>query len=388
MITRDIEKKVLELARKFPVVSITGPRQSGKSTLVKSLFSDYAYVSLEDPDWREFAKEDPRGLFARLGRKIVIDEAQRVPSLFSYIQGIVDEDNKPGQFIVSGSQNFLLLQAINQSLAGRVAIFNLLPFSAHELIHARLFPKTLNEFLFTGGYPRIYDVKISPKDYYPSFIQTYIERDVRQVSKIGKLTEFQRLLSLCATRNASILNIQGLSKDCAVSVNTIKEWISLFESSFLVQRLQPYYRNIGKRLIKTPKLYFRDTGLVCSLAGLESPDEIDFSNQKGGLFETAVIEEISKKYYARGQNPKLYFYRDSNGREIDILIEKGINLSWAIEVKSSSTYSPRFFHHLDAVCDNLGVEKNKRVVIYAGNESFDTSHGHVCAFNDLYKLDF
>ena len=387
MIEREIAEKALSLAGQFPVLSITGPRQSGKSTLAKALFPDYSYVSLEDEDMRDFAIDDPRAFLARFGAKTVIDEAQRAPSLFSYIQGVVDETGEAGQFVVSGSQNFLLMEAIDQSLAGRVAILNLLPFSAYELRAAGLFPNSIAEWMFTGGYPRIYDKGIDPADYFPSYVQTYLERDVRQTGSVGKIAEFERLLALCAARSADMLNIESLSRDCGVAVNTVKSWLSVLEASFLVHRLPPYYRNLGKRIVKTPKLYLRDTGLACSLAGMESPHEIDLSPLKGPLMETSVINEIEKAYYARGRRPKLYFWRDAGGREIDLIIEKGLRPAWAIEVKSSSTYSPKFFKNLDAVCDGLGVPGERRVVVYAGGESFETSHGFVCSLADLRQLD-
>lgn len=387
MIKREIADKAVALSRQFPVVSITGPRQSGKSTLAKNLFPDYSYVSLEDADWRAFAEDDPRAFLARFGRRTIIDEAQRVPSLFSYVQGVVDETGEPGQFIVSGSQNFLLMEAIDQSLAGRAAILNLLPFSFSELREAGLQPAGLNDWLFSGGFPRIYDKHINPADYYPSYIQTYIERDVRQTSRVEKLAEFERLLALCAARNADMLNIESLSRDCGVAINTVKGWLSVLESSFLVHRLQPYYRNLGKRLVKTPKLYLRDTGLACNLVGIESADELDLSSCRGALFETAVIEEISKAYFARGRRPKLFFWRDASGREIDVIVEKGASPYWAIEIKSSSTYSPKFFKNLDVVCGGLEIPVERRAVVYAGDETFETSHGLVCAFKSVRELE-
>lgn len=387
MINRRLTHKALEMANKFPVVSITGPRQSGKSTLIRAIFPDYAYVSLEDEDMRAFAEDDPHAFFEHFGRHTVIDEAQRVPSLFSYLQGIVDETNEAGQYVISGSQNFLLMEAIDQSLAGRVAVLNLLPFSAQELMDAEVFPQNLNDWIFTGGYPRIYDKQIDPVDYYPNYIQTYLECDVRGVDGVAKLTEFERMLALCAARSGELLNRESLARDCGVSVNTVKAWLSVLEASFLVQSLVPYHRNLGKRLIKTPKLYFRDTGLACSLLGIESPDELYFSSNRGALFESAVLEEIAKAYHERGRRPKLFFWRDAAQREIDFLIERGVSLAWAIEVKSSSTYSPKFFKNLDTVAQDLDIPTSRRVVVYAGTETFETSHGIVCAFKDLGKLD-
>ena len=387
MIEREIADKIRTLSGQFPVVSITGPRQSGKSTLAKALFPEYSYVSLEDEDVRAFAIDDPRAFLSRYGRKTVIDEAQRAPSLFSYMQGVVDETGEAGQFVVSGSQNFLLMEAIDQSLAGRVAVMNLLPLSAHELLSHGSFPTSLNDFIFAGGYPRIYDKGIDPADYYPSYVQTYLERDVRQTSQVEKLAEFERLLGLCAARGADLLNIESLSRDCGVAVNTVKQWLSVLEASFLVQRLRPYYSNVGKRLVKTPKLYLRDTGLACNLIGLESAGDIDFSAHKGALFETAVIEEVAKAHYARGRRPKLYFWRDSAGHEVDLVIERGTSPAWAIEAKASSTYTPKFFKNLDSEGEALGVPIERRVVVYAGDETFETSHGIVCAFRDLRQLD-
>ncbi|MDO4537222.1 MAG: ATP-binding protein [Coriobacteriales bacterium] len=374
------------MAKQFPVVSITGPRQSGKTTLVKAIFPSYSYVSLEEPDMRAFASDDPRAFLAHYGRHTIIDEAQRVPSLFSYLQGMVDATGEPGQFIISGSQNFLLMEAIDQSLAGRVAVLNLLPLSLAELGASQLAPQHTSEWVFTGGYPRIYDYGIHPCDYYPNYLQTYLERDVRTSTGIVKLAEFERLLALCATRTSEMLNVVSLSRDCDVAINTINEWLSVLEASFLVSRLQPYYRNLGKRITKTPKLYLCDQGLASNLLGLQMPTDIDLSPHKGALFETTVLAEVSKTYAARGQKPRLYYWRDAAKREIDLLVEQGTQLAWAIEVKSSTTYDPKFFRHLNTVAEELAVDKSRRVVVYAGQESFHTSHGIVCALRDLFGL--
>lgn len=383
MIERDLANKALEMARKFPVISITGPRQSGKTTLVRAIFPDYAYVSLEDPGMRAFAADDPRAFFARYGSRTVIDEAQRVPDLFSYMQGIVDRTGDPGQFVISGSQNFLLMEAIDQSLAGRVAVLNLPPLSYAELRRAGFEPSSMAEWLVRGGYPRIYDYDIAPADYYPNYIRTYLERDVRTSAGVTKLVEFERLLALCASRTSEALNIQSLSRDCGVAANTVKDWLSVLEASFLTYRLQPYYRNLGKRIVKTPKLYLLDQGLASSLIGIESADDVDLSPCKGALFETAVLSEVLKAGQARGRTPKLSFWRDAARREVDLLVEKGVRLSWAVEIKSSSTYHPKYFKHLDAVAEELGVEPARRAVVYAGDETFETSHGLVVALRDV-----
>jgi predicted AAA+ superfamily ATPase len=278
------------------------------------------------------------------------------------------------------------MEAIDQSLAGRVAVLNLLPFSAEELRAAGALPSSLNKWLYTGAYPRIYDRGIDPADYYPSYIQTYLERDVRQATRITMLAQFERMLSLCAARTSEALNMQALSRDVGVAVNTVREWLSVLEASYLVSRLQPYSGNLGRRLTKTPKLYVGDTGLACSLVGIESPEDLDVSPLRGPLMETVVIEEIRKAYLARGRRPKLFFYRDAAKREIDILVERGVSLAWGIEVKASSTYSPRFFKHLDALGDELGLPRERRVVVYAGKERFETLHGLLCALQDLPML--
>lgn len=383
MIERDLAGKALSMAGQFPVVSITGPRQSGKTTLVRVAFPGYSYVSLEDADTRAFAADDPRAFLARYGRRTIIDEAQRVPDLFSFMQGIVDETGEPGQFVVSGSQNFLLMEAIDQSLAGRVAVLNLLPLSYAELCGAGLAPEGIDDWILAGGYPRIYDRGIAAADYYPNYLRTYVERDVRSMTGITKLAEFQRLLALCAARTSEALNIQALSRDCGVAVNTVREWLSVLEASFLVHLLRPYHRNLGKRITKTPKLYLLDQGLASNLVGMEDPDDIRSFSGRGGLFETAVLAEVVKAYYAKGRVPKLFYWRDATKREIDILVERGPTLTWAIEVKSSSTYYPKYFRHLDTVANELGVPPERRMVVYAGDETYQTSHGLVCSLRDL-----
>ena len=259
MIERILKTRLLELTKKYPIVTLTGPRQSGKSTLLKASFPEYKYVSLEDPDMRLFATEDPRGFLATYPDKTIIDEVQRVPSIFSYIQTHTDKENKEGMYLLAGSHNFLLMESINQSLAGRTAILRLLPFSHLEMKEGNILPPTVNEEIFKGAYPRLYDKDITPTDYYPFYIQTYVERDVRLMRNIGDLSKFIRFLKLCAGRIGQLLNISSLANECGVSVTTATSWISILEASYICYLLKPDHNNYAKRLVKAPKLYFYDT---------------------------------------------------------------------------------------------------------------------------------
>lgn len=386
MIRRDLSDKLVQMAQKFPVVSVTGPRQSGKSTLVRALFPSYRYVTLEDSDMRAFALEDPRSFLARFPAGSIIDEAQRAPDLFSYLQGAVDSVGEPGQYILSGSQNFLLMESVSQSLAGRVSVLTLLPLSLGELDRAGLLPPTIDEALFTGGYPRIFDAHIDPADFYPNYIQTYLERDVRQGAGVQKLAEFERLLGLIADRCSQILNKEGLARDCGATVKTVESWLSVLEASHIALRLQPYYRNFGKRLVKTPKIYLLDTGLVCDLLGIEEAKDIALSPYRGPLVEALVVAELHKAAFSRGRRPKLYFWRDSNGREADLIIERGVRPHAVVEVKSSATFAPRFFKTVTEVGELLGVPPERRFVVYAGDESFETAQGTVLTLRDLGRI--
>ncbi|MCU0596894.1 MAG: ATP-binding protein, partial [Desulfobacterota bacterium] len=316
MIRRTLEKKLKELARSFSVVTVTGPRQSGKTTLVRSAFPQMSYVSLEDLDSREFAEDDPRGFLATYEKGAVIDEAQRVPALFSYIQGKVDEANRPGMYVLSGSQNFLLHERISQSLAGRVGILNLLPLSIEELGRQAGKRSRYEDFLFSGFYPRLYDRPVAPLDWYPAYIQTYVERDLRLIKNVTDLASFQRFIRLCAGRIGQILNLSSLAIDCGISHNTAKSWLSVLEASFILYLLKPHYRNFSKRLIKMPKLYFVDPGLACFLLGISSPGEVDSHHLKGGLFESMIVSELLKYRLHRGFQPGCYLWRDKTGHEV------------------------------------------------------------------------
>lgn len=367
MINRLLSTQIQRLSLKFPVLALTGPRQSGKSTLLKAIFPEKRYVSLEDPDIRAYAKEDPRAFLADHRRGCILDEVQRVPELFSYIQTVVDETNQPGQFILSGSQNFLLSEQISQSLAGRVALLNLLPLSMPELKQANILPSDPNTILFQGCYPGIYSANIDPNDWYPNYISTYLERDIRLIKNITDLSAFHHFLKMCAGRCGQLLNLTALGNDCGISHNTVKSWISLLEASFVVFRLYPYYRNFSKRLVKTPKLYFYDTGLVCHLLGLKKSQDLSTHYLRGGIFESFIISEIKKHYFNSAQVANIYFWQDKNKMEVDCIIETGEHLR-AVEIKSAMTVSSDFIDNLKSWESLLpeGTPHDMRL-IYAGN---------------------
>jgi len=367
MIKRDITAKLMQLAGKFPVVSLTGPRQSGKTTLLKNVFPAKPYVSLEDLDVRQFAAEDPRGFLATYPDGGILDEVQRVPDLFSYIQGIVDEHNLPGEFILSGSQNFLLMQNISQSLAGRIAVLRLLPFNNIELSSTDFANQLLEERIFTGAYPRIYDKQIEPADFYSSYIQTYIERDIRQLKNIHDLNLFSRFLKLCAARTGHLLNISSLASDCGISTFTAQAWLSLLQSSYIVYLLRPHHENFSKRLTKMPKLYFYDTGLATHLLNISESKQLQTHNMRGPLFENLIITEILKHYSNAGQEAPCNFWRDKTGHEIDCILDLPDMLK-IIEIKSALTFHGDFLKNLTYFQKlNQGKYKVDPIVIYAGN---------------------
>ena len=302
MIERTLQTKLLEFVKKYPIVTLTGPRQSGKSTLLRHSFPDYKYISLEDPDIRLFATDDPRGFLATYPDKTIIDEVQRVPALFSYIQTHVDKEGREGMYLLAGSHNFLLMESINQSLAGRTAILKLLPFSHVEMQKSGILPQTVDKEIFQGAYPRLYDKDLTPSDYYSFYIQTYVERDVRLMKNIGDLSKFIRFIKLCAGRIGQLLNQSSLANECGVAVSTISAWISVLEASYICYLLKPDYNNYAKRLVKAPKLYFYDTGLACSLLDIRTPEQVSTHFLRGGLFENLVINEFIKATYIRGKN--------------------------------------------------------------------------------------
>lgn len=384
MIERTIRTKILDIATKYPIVTLTGPRQSGKSTLLKNTFPDYNYVSLEDTDMREFAAIDPRGFIKTFHDKTIIDEAQRVPSLFSYLQTHVDNEGKEGMYMLAGSHNFLLMENINQSLAGRTAVLKLLPFSHIEMDNGGILPSDIDEEIFKGGYPRLHDKSIDPKDYYQYYIQTYVERDVRLLKNIGNLSLFVKFMKLCAGRIGQMLNMASLATECGVSVPTISSWISILEASYICYTLKPDYNNYAKRLVKTPKLYFYDTGLACSLLGIKSASQLFSHFLRGGLFENMVINEFIKKSYHIGETPELYFWRDSNGMEVD-LINYDSSVPHAYEIKSGATHSSSYFDNLRKWSALSGVNATNCSVIYAGEKGLDTSDGTLLSWREGIK---
>lgn len=380
-INRTIEKKIKQLSKTYPVIAVTGPRQSGKTTLVKKIFPDKKYLSLENLDTRAFAKKDPRGFLKTYSNGVIIDEIQNVPDLFSYIQEIVDTNKKPGEFILTGSQNFLLMEKINQSLAGRVAITTLLPLSLKEL-GARIEDTDLNQLMLKGLYPIIHEKKIDAQEWYQNYIKTYIERDVRMMKNITDLNLFQKFIRLCAARVGQILNLSSIANDCGVSHNTINGWISILEASYIIFLLYPYYENFNKRLIKMPKIYFYDTGLASSLLNINDDDQMDINQFRGNLFESFVISEIIKNDYNKGFSPNIYFWRDKSGHEIDCLYENK-KKKYAIEIKSAKTVNTNFFNNLDYIQKISKNTFDNPILIYGGTEKQIRKNGFVLGWKNF-----
>ena len=362
MLEREIAAKILEYSTKFPIVTIMGPRQSGKTTLAKHLFSEKKYVSLEDLDNREFALNDPRGFLYEYHEGAIIDEAQRVPSLFSYLQTKVDQDDVMGQYILTGSQQFEISNNISQSLAGRTAIAKLLPFSYQEIYKDKNI--SIENLLYTGFYPRIFDKNISPTDMMSFYTATYLERDVRNLLKIQELAKFEIFIKICAGLTGQIVNLSNISNQCGISHNTVTSWLKILEASFIIKLLPPFSRNINKRLIKAKKLYFLDSALASFLLGISSPEQLKQHPLKGSLFESFVISEALKSRYNNGRNDNLYYYRDSNGSEIDLIFDNGTSLD-LIEIKLSQTITDRFLKNLNDF-PNINNISTSKSLVYSG----------------------
>lgn len=382
MIPRTAADTARRLAQGFPLVAITGPRQAGKTTLARALFDDKPYVSLEDPEEREFATADPRRFLARFSDGAIIDEAQRCPDLFSYLQTETDLSGRMGEFILTGSQQFGLLSGISQSLAGRVGLIQLLPFSLAELQNSGRIPTDLDALLFQGGYPPLYDRPLCPNDWLPNYVMTYLERDVRQLLAVRDLSLFQRFLKLCAARTGQLLNLSSLAVDCGISHVTARQWLSVLEAGYLVFLLPPYHRNFGKRLVKTPKLYFLDTGLAAHLLGIRDAATLATHAQRGALFETLVVAEHVKQAFHAGQPADLYFWRDSAGHEVDLLMEQGGQLQ-AIEIKSGATLASDWFAALQKWQGFAGEEALPPRLVYGGEGIYQREGVEVLGWRGL-----
>lgn len=384
MIKREIENKLILLSGKFPVVAVVGPRQSGKTTLVKATFPEKEYVNLEEPDTRIFAQTDPRSFLSNRKSGLIIDEAQRVPELFSYIQTIVDEKKIPGSFILTGSHNFLMQEKISQTLAGRVAILTLLPFSLNEVFSTNN-ENDFRKFLFKGFYPPLYDREIEPGDWYPNYTRTYIERDVRLIKNIPNLNSFTLFVKLCAGRIGQLINLSSLAVEAGISVNTAKSWLSVLESSYIIYRLEPHYQNFNKRLVKMPKLYFYDTGLACSLLGLENEKQVTTHFLLGALFENLIISDLQKYRMNKGLNSDFYFWRDKLGREVDLLIDSGDEKS-ILEIKAGRTINEEFFKGLTFYKELSGNENISTYLIYSGEKEETRSTGKVLPWHKATRV--
>lgn len=385
MIDRAISNRVNQLSQKFPVTAVIGPRQSGKTTLVKHLFNNYDYVNLEEPDTRLFAQSDPRTFLANHPHGLIIDEAQRVPELFSYIQAIVDQEQNYGQFILTGSQHFLLHEKISQSLAGRVAFFTLLPFSLEELNNYSAIKKDYHIYIYNGFYPALYDRNLLPTEWYPNYMQTYVERDLRQLKNITDLSGFTRFLKMCAGRIGHLLNLSSFANELGVSANTVKAWISVLEASFVIYLLKPFHKNFNKRLIKMPKLYFYDTGLACHLLGITQKEQLMLHFQNGSLFENFIISEILKFQYNRNLQPNIFFWRDKLGREIDCILEDGQSFK-AIEIKAGQTINEDFFKHLNYWKKLTNLSSDKLFLIYGGLENQKRSSANIISWQNMVNI--
>ena len=382
LILRRIASIVKAQQSKFPVLAITGPRQSGKTTLLKTLFSDYRYVSLENPNTRSFASEDPIGFLNQYDQRVIFDEVQRVPTLFSYIQTRVDESGIMGQFILSGSQNFHLVNSITQTLAGRVALFKLLPLDFNELKAAGLLPENYASASLKGFYPAIYNREIDPVVFYSNYIQTYIEKDVTELLNIRDMKLFRTFVGQCAGRAGQLMNYSALANECDISHNTAKAWLSLLESSYIIFLLQPYHQNFNKRLIKTPKLYFYDTGLLNYLLGIRTVEELGESRQKGQVFENMIVAEYQKKNHHLYLHQEYYFWQDSKAHEVDLLLKTNQGFS-IFEIKATQTVSPGLLKEMNRFEETADPEKIDKTLIYGGEEDEKRTQYKVLSWRNI-----
>lgn len=379
---RLLEAKLKQMAEWYPVVSLSGPRQSGKSTLAKHAFPDYTYVSLEDPQIRTAALEDPVSFIRNRPNRLIIDEAQYAPDIFSMVQTVSDENDSVGQYVLTGSQSFLMMRSISQSLAGRVGLTTLLPLSYQELYDFNQDDCTVESFTLAGGYPRLRSFGIPPEDYFPSYIETYIERDVAGLLDVRNKAAFRSLLRMCALNAGSLLKISALANDANVSAPTVRSWLSILESSYLIFRLEPFHANVRKRLTKSPKLYFFDTGLLCNLLRIRTAEQLVNHKMFGAIFENLIIAETMKRYLNKGVQPELYFYRDDSKREVDLLDFTESADGKAAEIKSSRTYHSKYATSLNSVCDEIGIERQNRFVVARVEGSYQSRECRVMNAQD------
>jgi predicted AAA+ superfamily ATPase len=383
LISRDIVSAIRRISPKYPILALTGPRQSGKTTLLKNLFPDYRYISLENPDNRNFAESDPNGFLKEFNTHVIFDEVQRVPELFSYIQNIVDDrSSEMGVFVLSGSQNFHLMHSITQSLAGRVAIFKLFPFDMKELNKAGLLGENYLNSLIKGYYPAIYDRDIPSKVFYSNYIETYINRDISELVAIRDLRIFQNFLALCATRAGQLLNLNALANECGISQPTAKAWLSALEQSFITFQLYPYHKNFNKRIVKTPKLYFYDTGLLCHLLKINKTETLLTHPIKGALFENMMIAEYVKQMHHQNNPEDLWFWRDASGNEIDLIVDKGDQMD-IIEFKASQTIKTQMFGGLIKFEEISQIKNLNKSLVYGGDTSQKRSAGNLVSWREF-----
>jgi predicted AAA+ superfamily ATPase len=382
-ITRRAEETIINLAKGFPVVAITGPRQSGKTTLACRVFNDRPYVSLEDLDNREFAARDPRGFLARYEKGAVLDEVQRAPELFSWLQGIVDNDSRMGRFILTGSQQFGFIGGMTQSLAGRIGELRLLPLCLPELREAGLGTGCADEVLYKGFYPAVHVRDVETEQWYNAYIATYLERDVRFMTAVQNLSSFQTFLRLAAGRCGQIVNMSSLGAEAGVSHNTAKAWLSVLQASFIVFLLQPFHKNYNKRLVKSPKLYFYDTGLVSRLLGLANSEQLALYPLRGAIFENFVVSETLKNFHNNARSPQCFFWRDSAGHEVDLIIEDGVHVL-PVEVKSGKTIASDFFDSLRRWKNLSGAGSG--VLVYGGEDAYEREGFHVEPWDKAYDI--
>ena len=389
MIGRNLSPKLIEAARKFPSITLTGPRQSGKTTLCRDLFAHHPYASLEAPDIGAFATEDPRAFLPQFPKGCIIDEVQRAPDILSYLQGIIDQEPVPGRLILTGSQNFSLLGSVSQFLAGRTAVYNLFPLVRNEIARFDKYPGNLEETLIAGGYPRIFDLDLDPSDWFRSYVSTYIERDVRTISNVADIAAFQRFVQLCAGRTAQLLNYSSLANDCGISQPSAKAWLNILETSFIVFRLPVFHSNLRKRLVKMPKLHFYDTGLVCWLLGIRTPEQLRSHPLRGPIFKTWVISEIKKHRSNRGKTGGFSFYRDRNGAEADLIIEHPSHIT-LVDAKSAATASSSLFSGARRVRQHLNELPRlcNTIIFYGGDQLQQRADGNIVPWHKLHETDF